>query len=120
MVTIDGDRHALAPEAARALVADIREALSDHTEFVHTACETRRDGRFVVARRRGTTAGTEVVFDSPEAVRALYDSLPGRFGASDVTRVSGSRRHLLVRFFVEHPDYDCELVSSNPLAVQKK
>ncbi|WP_254537572.1 DUF7528 family protein [Halomarina litorea] len=120
MVTIDGTRHALTPEAARALVADIHEALSDRSEFVHTACETRRDGRFVVSRRRGTSAGTEVVFDSPGEVRVLYGALPERFGASDVTRVSGSRRHLLVRFFVEHPDYNCELVSENPLAVQKK
>lgn len=119
MVTIDGARHALAPEAARALAADLYETLSGRTAFVHTACETRPDGRFVVSRRRGTAAGNEVVFDSPGEVRALYGSLPDRFGAGDVTRVSGSRRHLLVRFLAEHPDYDCELVSENPLCAEK-
>ncbi|MFD1512091.1 DUF7528 family protein [Halomarina rubra] len=60
-----------------------------------------------------------MVFDSRTDLRATYDALPDRFAASDVTRVSGSRRHLLVRFFAESSDFDCTMVSENPLCAAK-
>jgi len=61
------------------------------------------------------------VFESRTAVRRLYEDLPDRFTAHDVDHpsVSGSRRHLLVRHFEEHPAYDCELVCRRPLIVEK-
>jgi len=54
-----------------------------------------------------------------DALRAVYESLPEEFVASDVTAASGSRRHLLVRHFAEHPAFDCELVSEQPLTARK-
>nr|WP_233265153.1 hypothetical protein [Halomarina oriensis] len=59
------------------------------------------------------------MFDSSEDLRATFEALPDRFVADDVTRVSGSRRHLLVRFFAEAPAFDCVLVSENPLCAKK-
>ncbi len=73
-------------------------------------------------RRRGAdSAGNRKVFDSFAAVGRLYESLPDRFGASDVDHpsVSGSRRHLVVRHVAEHPAFDCELVCRRPLTVEK-
>ncbi|MFC5970327.1 hypothetical protein ACFPYI_03195 [Halomarina salina] len=60
-----------------------------------------------------------MVFDSSDDLRTTFDALPDRFAASDVGRVSGSRRHLLVRFFAEAPEFDCVLVSENPLCAEK-
>lgn len=60
-----------------------------------------------------------MVFDSPEDLRGTFEALPDRFAASDVIRVSGSRRHLLVRFFAEAPEFDCALASENPLCAEK-
>jgi len=61
------------------------------------------------------------VFDDPADLRRLYDRLPERFTAADVTAagVSGPRRHLLVRHVAEHPDFDCELAARQPLTVRK-
>lgn len=61
------------------------------------------------------------MFESFDACRRLYERLPEEFVAEDVTRtgVTGGRRHLLVRHFAEHPAFDCELVSRQPLTVAK-
>ena len=98
----------------------IADALRERRSFVHTRYERRADGSVVVARRRAESAGNEVVFDSTADLRATFDALPDRFRASDVTRVSGSRRHLLVRFFAEAPAFDCTLVSENPLCAERR
>jgi hypothetical protein len=118
-VTIDGETYSLSPVVARELADGIADALRESRSFVHTRFERRGDGSVVVARRRASSSGNEVVFESPDDLRTTFDALPDRFGADDVTRVSGSRRHLLVRFFAESPAFDCTLVSENPLRAAK-
>lgn len=73
-------------------------------------------------RRHADSAGHEKVFDGFTAVERLYDRLPERFGADEVERtgLTGGRRHLLVRHFLEHPAFDCRLVGRQPLTVEKR
>lgn len=61
------------------------------------------------------------MFESFAAARRLFDRLPDRFGAEDAGRtgITGSRRHLIVRHFAEHPAFDCRLASRSPLTVEK-
>jgi fructose-1,6-bisphosphatase len=61
------------------------------------------------------------VFDSFGALRALFESLPAEFGAEEVgdAGVTGSRRHMIVRHFAEHPRFDCRLTSERPLRAEK-
>jgi hypothetical protein len=61
------------------------------------------------------------VFDGFERARRLYDRLPAEFGADDVGRtgITGSRRHMLVRHFAEHPAFDCEIATRSPLTAEK-
>ena len=77
---------------------------------------------YVVERRGADSAGHRKVFDDPADLRRLYERLPARFTAEEVTAagVSGPRRHLLVRHVAEHPGFDCDLVSRQPLTVQKR
>jgi hypothetical protein len=35
------------------------------------------------------------------------------------TGITGSRRHMLVRHFAEHPAFDCRITRRNPLTVEK-
>jgi len=77
------------------------------------------------------SAGHTKRFRDFSALEALYERLPERFDAEAVGDVagsdgragspslSGSRRHLVLRHFVEHPAFHCELVSRQPLTVQK-
>ncbi len=76
----------------------------------------------MVARRGATSDGHRKVFDSFRAFEAVYRELPPEFTAEDVAvaGVSGGRRHMLVRHFAEHPAFDCELVSQQPLTVRKR
>lgn len=75
-----------------------------------------------MSRRHADSAGHEKVFDAFAAVERLYERLPDRFGAEDVERtgVTGGRRHLLVRHFLEHPAFDCRLVGRQPLTAEKR
>jgi hypothetical protein len=61
------------------------------------------------------------VFESFEALRRLFDRLPAEFSAEDVSRtgITGSRRHMLVRHFAEHPAFDCDITRRNPLTAEK-
>ncbi len=61
------------------------------------------------------------MFERVEALERLYDRLPDSFTAEDVGRtgLTGGRRHMLVWHFAEHPGFDCELVSRQPLTVEK-
>ena len=81
----------------------------------------REDGSYVVSRRGADSAGNAKVFESFEHLRRLYGRLPDEFAAEDVGRaaITGSRRHMLVRHFAEHPEFDCTIASRNPLAVEK-
>lgn len=62
------------------------------------------------------------MFDSVDDCVALYDRLPAEFTAEDVAvgGLSGGRRHMLVRHFAEHPAFDCDLVSRQPLTARKR
>jgi hypothetical protein len=120
-VDVDGRRVQLDREAARTLRDELAEAVTGRREFCDTVGVQRPDGSYVVARRRADSAGHRKVFDQFAALRQLYDDLPERFGADDVSTagVTGGRRHLLVRHFVEHPAFDCELAARQPLTARK-
>ncbi len=104
---------------------DLTAALTGCREFVRTAGEHRPDGSYVVSRRGADSAGNAKQFRDFRTITALYERLPERFDASAVgaaagdDAVSGSRRHLLVRHFAEHPAFDCELVAEQPLTAEK-
>ena len=61
------------------------------------------------------------MFDSFAALERLYEGLPREFTAGDVAGdgLTGSRRHVLVHHLVEHPAFDCELASLQPLTGRK-
>lgn len=121
-VTLDGRTHELTRDEAVALRDALGDALTTEREFVHTAGVHRRDGTYKVSRRGADSAGHSKVFESFEQLRRLYDRLPAAFTAEEVSRtgLTGGRRHMLVRHFAEHPAFDCELVSRQPLTVRKR
>ncbi|MEF8800011.1 MAG: hypothetical protein V5A38_02370 [Halolamina sp.] len=85
----------------------------------------------MVSRLTADSAGHAKQFRDFRALEALFERLPERFDAEELgaaaTRgeerqqpsLSGSRRHLVLRHFVEHPAFDCELVSRQPLTARK-
>nr|WP_276234298.1 hypothetical protein [Halosegnis sp. DT85] len=95
--------------------------MTDRREFLRTTGEHRADGSYVVARRGADSAGNRKVFDSFARAERLFARLPDRFGAEDAARtgITGSRRHMLVRHFAEHPAFDCRLASRSPLVAEK-
>ena len=103
------------------LQAAIGEAVTDRREFFRTAGEYREDGSYVVSRRSADSAGNAKVFESFEALGRLFDRLPDSFDAEDVGRagITGSRRHMVIRHVAEHPAFDCEIESRNPLCGRK-
>lgn len=122
VVSVDGSKRELSRAEAAQLRAAIGEAASHRREFVHTAGEHRPDGSYAVERRGADSTGNAAVFDSFGAVEALYGRLPAEFGAEAVGRegITGSRRHMLVRHFAEHPAFDCAIESGSPLRVEKR
>ncbi|WP_049947828.1 DUF7528 family protein [Candidatus Halobonum tyrrellensis] len=110
---------------SRAAAADLQTALGDalteRREFFRTAGEYRADGSYVVSRKAADSAGNAKVFASFDEVRRLYDRLPASFAAEDVGRtgLTGSRRHMLIRHFAEHPAFDCSIARRNPLRAEK-
>ena len=120
-MTIDGQRHELSRDTATELSGAITDALVSREEFFRTAGEHREDGTYVVSRRGADSAGNRKVFTSFEELRRLYRRLPEEFSADDVGRtgITGSRRHMLVRHFAEHPAFDCRTISRNPLQAVK-
>lgn len=110
----------LARRVATMLVARLQDGW--RREYLYTACEHRPDGSYVVERRGADAAGNRKVFDSPAAVRRLYAGLPAEFTADELTRpgLTDSRCHLVVRYFAEHPAFDCELVTRQPLTARKR
>lgn len=112
-------------ELSRADAADLQEAIGDalteKREFFRTAGEYREDGSYVVSRRGADSAGNAKVFDSFDALRRLVGRLPAEFTADDVGRtgITGSRRHMVVRHVCEHPAFDCDITSRNPLTARK-
>lgn len=118
---LDGRTFELSREQAAELRDSLGEALTSEREFVHTAGRHREDGTYKVSRRGATSAGHSKVFESFEHLERLYGRLPEAFTAEDVGRtgLTGGRRHLLVHHFAEHPAFDCELVSRQPLTARK-
>jgi hypothetical protein len=88
---------------------------------VYTSGEHREDGSYVVARRGADSAGHRKVFASFARLERLYERLPETFTAEDIGRtgLTGGRRHMLLRHVVEHPAFDCELVSRQPLTARR-
>jgi hypothetical protein len=118
---VNGTTHELSRETADRLADELGEALRAREEFLRTAGQYRTDGAYVVSRRGADSAGNEKVFDSFDALERLYERLPATFDAEAVGRtgITGSRRHMVVRHFAEHPTFDCRTVSRNPLRVEK-
>ena len=112
----------LSREDASSLQEAIGDALTERREFFRTVGEHREDGTYEVSRRSADSSGNAKVFDTFEAIRRLYTRLPAEFTAEDVGRtgITGSRRHMLVRHFAEHPAFHCEITSRNPLTVVKR
>lgn len=86
------------------------------------------DGSYVVSRANADSTGNAKQFARFRTIERLYNRLPDRFDATavgeaaeagDAVAVSGTRRHLLVRHFAEHPTFDCELVAEQPLTAEK-
>lgn len=122
VLALDGAEHRLSRAAARALRDGLADAVSGRTEFLHTAGEHRADGSYAVERRAAESAGHVKVFERFEALERLYDRLPRTFTAEDVggPGLTGGRRHVVLRHVAEHPRFDCELVSRQPLTVRKR
>lgn len=121
LITVDGEQVELSRDAAVSLQERIGDALVTDREFFRTAGRHREDGSYEVRRRGADSAGNAKVFRDFSAVRRLYDRLPESFSAEDVGRtgITGSRRHMLVRHFAEHPAFDCEIDTRSPLRATK-
>lgn len=121
VVELSNATHVLPLTQAHDLHAALDEALYHTETFSHTVCERRPDGSYVVTRRRADSSGHQKVFDSFRALDGLYERLPSEFTAEDIKHpgLTGSRRHMLVRHFTEHPAFDCALVCRQPLTARK-
>jgi hypothetical protein len=117
----DGGRVRLTRAAAATLRDGLAEALTGRREFRHTVGERRVDGSYEVSRRGASSAGHSKVFDSDETLGRLYRRLPDEFTADDLQEpgLTGSRRHVVLRHFCEHPGFDCRLVARQPLTARK-
>lgn len=116
-ITVDETEYEFQPSTVAKLKDDIAAALTFRREFVRTTGKHRSDGSYVVRRRGSDSCGHRKVFTSFDSLVDLFKSLPQRFSAADVDRegISGSRRYLVVWHLVEHPHFDCRLVSRQPL-----
>lgn len=122
LVQVDGKTHALTRESAMQLRDAVGDALTNRQEFLRTAGEHREDGSYVVERRGADSTGNSALFESFDAACRLFERLPDAFTADDLGSAgyTGSRRHMLVRHFAEHPAFPCELASRNPLRAEKQ
>jgi len=121
VLAVDGHDYELSRDEATDLQEAVGDALTQRREFFRTAGVHREDGTYEVARRGADSAGNSKVFESFEALRRLFDRLPTEFSADDISRtgITGSRRHMLVRHFAEHPSFDCTITRRNPLTAEK-
>nr|WP_205254516.1 hypothetical protein [Halorussus sp. JP-T4] len=120
-MAVDGCDYELSRDEAAQLQDAVGDALTQRREFFRTAGVHREDGTYEVSRRGADSAGNSKVFESFEVLGRLYDRLPDEFSADDVGRtgITGSRRHMLVRHFAEHPAFDCGIARRNPLTAEK-
>ncbi len=118
---MSGETHELSRREADRLRRALGRALTERREFFNTVGEHRDDGSYVVSRRGADSSGHRKVFESYKELTDLYDRLPAEFTAEDAGErgLTGGRRHMLVHHFAEHPGFDCELVSRQPLTARK-
>ena len=121
LLHLGSESYVLDREEAARLRSALGEALAERREFLRTIGEHREDGSYVVSRRGAESSGHRKVFDSFADLERLYERLPREFTARDVAEegLTGSRRHILVHHLVEHPGFDCELASRQPLTGRK-
>ncbi|MFC4360006.1 hypothetical protein ACFO0N_18820 [Halobium salinum] len=121
LLTVDGTEHELSRADAAGLQEALGTALTEKREFFRTAGEYREDGSYVVSRRGADSTGNAKVFDSFDALRRLFGRLPEEFTAEAVGRsgITGSRRHMVLQHFAEHPAFDCEISHRNPMTARK-
>ncbi|MFP9193158.1 hypothetical protein ACLI4Q_16090 [Natrialbaceae archaeon A-CW1-1] len=118
---VDDTSRELTRAEAIALQSAIGEALTTSREYVYTTGTHREDGSYVVSRRGAESAGNRKVFDSFGNLESLYREVPARIDAEAIGQhgITGSRRHLVVRHFAEHPAFNCRVVSRRPLVARK-
>lgn len=121
VLAVDGTNYELNRDEAAELQDAVGSALTERREFFRTAGTHREDGTYEVSRRGADSSGNSKVFESFESVRRMFERLPAEFSAEDVGRtgITGSRRHMLVRHFAEHPAFDCTIARRNPLTAEK-
>jgi len=121
VLAVGGDDYELSRDEAADLQEAVGSALTERREFFRTAGVHREDGTYEVSRRGADSAGNSKVFESFGALRRMFDRLSTEFTAEDVGRtgITGSRRHMLVRHFAEHPAFDCGITRRNPLTAEK-
>lgn len=121
-MTVAGESYDLGRREADQLREALGRALTERREYLSTVGEYRDDGSYVVSRRGADSSGHRKVFESFETLTELYDRLPETFAAEEVGErgLTGGRRHILVHHFAEHPDFDCGLVSRQPLTARKE
>jgi hypothetical protein len=120
-IRLNGSRYELSEHLAGRLREALGEALVHRREFLRTVGITRADGSYVVRRRAAESSGNAHVFENLNRLHGLFEGLPETFGAEAIgsAGLTGSRRHMLLWHFVEHPEFACELRSRNPLEAQK-
>lgn len=110
LVSIGSESSTLSRMEALALREAIGVAATERRAFQRTADIHRGDGTYAVERWGVDSSGNRTVFGSFVALRLLYHRLPDTFDASTigVEGLTGVQRHMVVRQFTEHPDFDCE------------
>ncbi|MFB6254497.1 MAG: hypothetical protein ABEI06_07805 [Halobacteriaceae archaeon] len=112
-------------ELSREEVVEIKHTLEDavteRDEFVHTIGTYHPDGAYTIKRRGATSAGNKKKFESFVRVRQIYDALPRKFDAEDIGKygITGSRRHMVIWHYIEHPRFACQIQCRNPLTASK-
>lgn len=120
-ITVEDSTYELSRTSAQALQEAITDALTDRESFLRTEGIRRGDGSYVIRRRMAESAGNSTVFDDFQTVSEQFDTLPNEFGAGDIEcmGITGSRRHMVVWHFIEHPAFPAELAARNPLTARK-
>lgn len=118
-LSVDGEQFVLSRAVAAELRSAVGDALAERQPFGRTTSVHRPDGSYVVERRAAETTGNSAVFGSFDDLWRVFDRLPERFGAEDVDCVTGSRRHMVVWHFAEHPAFPASLAAQRPLTCEK-
>lgn len=120
-ISVAGETITVNQSTAEELQSAIASALVDKREFARTIGIRRSDGRYEVRRRNSTSSGNAKVFESTAALRESFTELPDTLSATEMEELglTGSRRHLVLWHFIEHPGFPCEIQSRNPLRAQK-